>query len=127
MDWFVCALYTVCRKCTTQTIGKSTKIEGNLVSLTNILRSCETRYLIAYLISVIKSYFFYSLVSFFSKIKNWIQMDNIPADMKTKIDQLEKNFNVTAVIFNKYKPMFEHVFQCPSQVSLRFENRNRKQ
>ena len=34
-------------------------------------------------------------------------------DLRKKIEQIEKNFNVTSVIFKKYKPIFEEVFKCP--------------
>ena len=45
LDWIACSLYASCRKCMTPTIGtKMAKIEGNMVSLTRILRSCNIRF-----------------------------------------------------------------------------------
>ncbi|XP_075676527.1 retinoblastoma-like protein 1 [Dermatophagoides pteronyssinus] len=96
MDWLACALYISCRKCTTQMGRGQARIEGNMVSLTRILRSCNI-----------------SLVRFFNKIKNWIDMAGSSVDLRKKIEQIEKNFNVTSVIFKKYKPIFEEVFKCP--------------
>ena len=45
MDWLACALYISCRKCSTQTGRGQARIEGNMVSLTRILRSCNIRLL----------------------------------------------------------------------------------
>ncbi|OTF80317.1 hypothetical protein BLA29_013968, partial [Euroglyphus maynei] len=79
MDWLACALYISCRKCSTQMGRGQTRIEGNMVSLTRILRTCNI-----------------SLVRFFNKIKNWIDMAGSSVDLRRKIDQIEKNFNVTS-------------------------------
>lgn len=69
--------------------------------------------------------FDYSLVRFFNKIKNWIDMAGSSVDLRKKIDQIEKNFNVTSVIYKKYKPIFEEVFKCPVP-PCRFSPKNRK-
>ncbi|KAJ6219347.1 hypothetical protein RDWZM_005159 [Blomia tropicalis] len=111
LDWIACSLYASCRKCMTPTIGtKMAKIEGNMVSLTRILRSCNI-----------------SLVRFFNKMKNWTEMAGLPIEMRSKLEQLERNFNVTSVIFTKYKPIFEDVFKCTSSAQCRFMPKNRKQ
>ncbi|KPM11087.1 retinoblastoma-like protein 1-like protein [Sarcoptes scabiei] len=107
LDWLACSLYVSCRKCVTPTKGQG-KIEGNLVSLTRILRSCNI-----------------SLMKFFKKIKSWIEMAHLPAEMQKKIDQIQTNFSVTCCIFQKYKPLFEDVFKCPTPPS-RFSPKNRK-
>lgn len=68
-----------------------------------------------------------SLVRFFNKMKNWTEMAGLPIEMRSKLEQLERNFNVTSVIFTKYKPIFEDVFKCTSSAQCRFMPKNRKQ
>lgn len=46
MDWIACAIYASCRSRVTQTMGRSKAIEGNMVSLTRILRSCSIRFVV---------------------------------------------------------------------------------
>lgn len=42
--WLACAIYVACRNVTEHTVGDSeTLIEGNLVSLTRLLRLCNIR------------------------------------------------------------------------------------
>lgn len=64
-------------------------------------------------------------MKFFKKIKSWIEMAHLPAEMQKKIDQIQTNFSVTCCIFQKYKPLFEDVFKCPTPPS-RFSPKNRK-
>ena len=40
-------------------------------------------------------------------------MANLPPEMRKKVDHLERNFSVTTVIFNKFKPIFSAVFKDP--------------
>lgn len=47
-------------------------------------------------------------------------MAKLSSDMHSKLDQLERNFNVTAVIFKKYKPIFEDIFKCVENKPCRF-------
>ena len=53
-------------------------------------------------------------------------MANLSAEMRQKVDHLERNFNVSTVIFKKYKPIFEHVFKDSSPV-VNKHVKNRKQ
>lgn len=50
---------------------------------------------------------------FFNKMKKWSDMASLPHDMRQKLDHLERNFCVTTVIFNKFKPIFMYVFKEP--------------
>lgn len=50
---------------------------------------------------------------FFSKMKKWSDMANLPHEMREKIDHLERNFSVSTVIFNKFKPIFLEIFKDP--------------
>ena len=59
-------------------------------------------------------------------MKNWTEMANLSLDMRNKLEQLERNFNVTTVIFKKFKPIFEDIFKCPVDMLCRFA-KNRKQ
>lgn len=105
-DWLACALYMSCRKCGPTTVRGQCKTETNMVSLTKILRTCNT-----------------SLVTFFHKIKIWMEFSN--SEQIKKIDQIEKNFCVTAVIFRKFKPIYESIFKYPT-APCRFSSKNNR-
>ncbi|XP_060849204.1 retinoblastoma-like protein 1 [Rhopalosiphum padi] len=92
--WLACAIYVACRNVTEHTVGDSeTLIEGNLVSLTRLLRLCNI-----------------SLIHFIGKSKKWADMINMPPELRRKIDKLEKNFAVSMVIFKKFQPIFGAMF-----------------
>jgi retinoblastoma-like protein 1 len=80
-----------------ETVGKQ-MMEGNGVSLTRLLRSCQL-----------------SLIQFFSKARSWADMNNLQRPLVDKIDRLERNFAVSNVIFKKYQPIFVDLFKDPSQ------------
>ncbi|CAJ1055794.1 retinoblastoma-like protein 2 isoform X1 [Xyrichtys novacula] len=106
--WLACSLYVACRSSSVPTVGKGTS-EGNYVSLTRILRCSEM-----------------SLIEFFSKMKKWQDMANLPADFRQSTDKLERNFTVTAVLFKKFVPIFKAIFKAPSEEPPRV-HRSRKQ
>ncbi|KAF5899342.1 retinoblastoma-like protein 1, partial [Clarias magur] len=93
VHWLACSLYAACRKTSTPTIG-SGMVEGNCVSLTRILRSSKL-----------------SLIQFFSKMKKWVDMSNLSQDFRNRIGCLERNFEVSTVIFRKFEPIFLDMFQ----------------
>ncbi|XP_066558179.1 retinoblastoma-like protein 1 isoform X2 [Amia ocellicauda] len=95
VHWLACALYAACRKGRTPTVGKGV-MEGNCVSLTRILRSSKL-----------------SLIQFFNKMKKWADMSNLSAEFRDRIARLERNFEVSTVIFKKFKPIFLDMFQSP--------------
>uniref|UniRef100_A0A669BH09 RB transcriptional corepressor like 2 n=1 Tax=Oreochromis niloticus TaxID=8128 RepID=A0A669BH09_ORENI len=107
LHWLACALYVACRS-SVPTVGKGTA-EGNYVSLTRILRCSEM-----------------SLIEFFSKMKKWQDMADLPPDFRQSTDKLERNFIVSAVIFKKYVPIFKSIFRAPSEEPPRV-HRSRKQ
>jgi retinoblastoma-like protein 1 len=72
-------------------------MEGNGVSLTRLLRSCQL-----------------SLIQFFDKARKWADMNNLQRTLVDKIDKLERNFAVSNVIFKKYQPIFVDLFKDPS-------------
>uniref|UniRef100_A0A8C9TWL1 Retinoblastoma-like 1 (p107) n=1 Tax=Scleropages formosus TaxID=113540 RepID=A0A8C9TWL1_SCLFO len=95
IHWLACALYAACRKGSTPTVGKGV-MEGNCVSLTRILRCSKL-----------------SLIQFFCKMKKWSDMSNLSQDFRERIGRLERNFEVTTVIFRKFEPIFMSMFQNP--------------
>ncbi|KAK2915534.1 retinoblastoma-like protein 1 isoform X2 [Channa argus] len=95
VHWLACALYAACRKGSTPTVGKGL-MEGNCVSLTRILRSSKL-----------------SLIQFFSKIRKWADMSNLSQDFRLRMERLERNFEVSTVIFRKFEPIFMDMFQNP--------------
>lgn len=68
-----------------------------------------------------------SLVQFFVLMKKWADMANLSQDMRNKIDQFERNFNVTTIIFQKYRPIFLAVFKDPSASNQSKQSKSRKQ
>lgn len=95
VHWLACSLYAACRKHSTPTVG-SGLMEGNCVSLTRILRTAKL-----------------SLLQFFSKMKKWLEMSNLSQDFRRRVGQLERNFEVSTVIFRKFEPIFMDMFQDP--------------
>ncbi|XP_069508219.1 retinoblastoma-like protein 1 isoform X1 [Ambystoma mexicanum] len=93
--WLACALYVACRKSVIPTVGKGV-MTGNCVSLTRILRSAKL-----------------SLIQFFVKMKKWMDMSNLPHEFRERIGNLERNFEVSTVIFKKFEPIFVDIFQNP--------------
>jgi hypothetical protein len=53
------------------------------------------------------------LVDFFPKIKKWCVLVNLSEDFVKKINQLERNFTVSVVIFKKFQPIFCDMFLDP--------------
>lgn len=77
--------------------NRNTSIQGNCVSLTQLLKHCNL-----------------PLLEFFTKSKAWADMCNMPQDFSARIDTLHKNFNVSSVIFQKYQPIFRDIFRNPA-------------
>lgn len=86
IQWMACAIYA--------TTNKSESKSSNGVSLTQLLRSCKL-----------------NLVEFFSMMDKWLKMTEPDNDIRSKIAHLERNFNVSAVVFKKYKEIFPDVFK----------------
>ncbi|NXF09140.1 RBL1 protein, partial [Smithornis capensis] len=108
LHWLACALYVACRRSRVPTVG-SGPMEGNGVSLTRILRSARL-----------------SLIQFFSKMKKWMDMSNLPQEFRERVERLERNFEVSTVIFKKFEPIFFHIFQNPYEETCK-PQRSRKQ
>lgn len=80
------------------TVNQEATVAGNGISLTRLLRSCKL-----------------SLIQFFNKAKKWADMSNLKKEFREKIDNLERNFAVSNVIFKKYQPIFVYLFKDPAQ------------
>lgn len=93
IQWLACALYVACRRSVVPTVSNGI-VEGNGVSLTQLLRSAKL-----------------SVIQFFNKMKKWSDMANLPQQFRDKVDRLERNFAVSTVIFKKYQPIFYHLFK----------------
>uniref|UniRef100_A0A2K6UUZ6 RB transcriptional corepressor like 1 n=1 Tax=Saimiri boliviensis boliviensis TaxID=39432 RepID=A0A2K6UUZ6_SAIBB len=106
--WLACSLYVACRKSIIPTVGKGI-MEGNCVSLTRILRSAKL-----------------SLIQFFSKMKKWMDMSNLPQEFRERIERLERNFEVSTVIFKKFEPIFLDIFQNPYEEPPKLRSRKQR-
>ncbi len=102
LHWLACALYVACRKSSVPTVGRSnTYIEGNLVSLTPILRECRIK-----------------LIQFIDKCRKWANMVGLTADFRNKITALEHKFAVSSVIFKKFGEIFNDMFKVQDAVDV---------
>uniref|UniRef100_A0A1A8MJA8 Retinoblastoma-like protein 1 n=3 Tax=Nothobranchius pienaari TaxID=704102 RepID=A0A1A8MJA8_9TELE len=108
VHWLACSLYAACRKGSIPTVGKGL-MEGNCVSLTRILRCSKL-----------------SLIQFFSKMRKWTDMSNLSQDFRLRMDRLERNFEVSTVIFRKFEPIFMDLFQNPQGCDPPRQPRSRK-
>ncbi|XP_045502075.1 retinoblastoma-like protein 1 isoform X1 [Colias croceus] len=93
LHWMACALYVACRTSITPTVESGKAVKGNCVSLTRLLRLCNI-----------------SLIQFFTKIKNWMEMTLMPSDFKDRISRLERKFAVSTILFRKFQPLFQEIF-----------------
>ncbi|RVE39886.1 hypothetical protein evm_015464 [Chilo suppressalis] len=93
VHWMACALYVACRTSVTPTVQSGTAVESNCVSLTRLLRLCNI-----------------SLIQFFIKIKNWMEMASMPNDFKERISHLEHKFAVSTVLYRNFQPIFQEIF-----------------
>lgn len=87
--WVACAIYVI--------TNKNTKHNG--ISLTQLLRHSNL-----------------TLIDFLSKMDKWLKMTE-EEDIRPKISHLERNFNVSAVVFKKFKQIFPDVFKSTSQAT----------
>lgn len=71
-------------------------------------------------------FFLLSLIQFFSKMKKWMDMSNVPQEFRERVERLERNFEVSTVIFRKFEPIFLDIFQNPNEETLK-PQRSRKQ
>ncbi|NXH22512.1 RBL1 protein, partial [Bucco capensis] len=108
LHWLACALYVACRKTLVPTVG-SGLMEGNGVSLTRILRSARL-----------------SLIQFFNKMKKWMDMSNLPQEFRERVERLERNFEVSTVIFKKFEPIFLDIFQNPYEETPKPQSRKHR-
>ena len=69
---------------------------------------------------------YFSLIEFFNKMRKWADMANLPQDFRDSVGRLERNFNVSTVIFKKFQPIFMGVFQDPENEAPKLP-RGRKQ
>lgn len=98
VHWLCCSLYVTCRQTVTPTVGNTNAVlQGNCVSLTQLLRLCRI-----------------SLNEFFAKIKQWVEMASLPVASRTAIDHLLHRFKVSMAIYGKYHELFKKLFWPPN-------------
>uniref|UniRef100_A0A0A9YKF7 Retinoblastoma-like protein 1 n=1 Tax=Lygus hesperus TaxID=30085 RepID=A0A0A9YKF7_LYGHE len=95
LHWLGCTTYIACKSSFTPTVSKpNVVVQGNLVSLTRLLRIIDL-----------------SLIDFFLKMRKCAALLSLSEDFKEHMEKLEKNFNVSMVLFRKFQPIFSDVFR----------------
>ena len=51
-----------------------------------------------------------SLIEFFKKMKKWLEMARLPQSFQSKIEALERKFEVASIIYDKYRKVFKELF-----------------
>lgn len=69
---------------------------------------------------------FLSLIQFFSKMRKWADMSKLSQDFRLRMERLERNFEVSTVIFRKFEPIFMDMFQNPQGTDPPRQPRSRK-
>ncbi|XP_010210881.1 PREDICTED: retinoblastoma-like protein 1 [Tinamus guttatus] len=59
-------------------------------------------------------------------MKKWMDMSNLPQEFRERVERLERNFEVSTVIFKKFEPIFLDIFQNPYEEATK-PQRSRKQ
>ena len=61
-------------------------------------------------------------------MKKWIEMAKLPQDFRSKIEALERKFEVASIIYDKYRRVFEDLFLLVEDqpVASNTRQRNRK-
>lgn len=59
-------------------------------------------------------------------MKKWMDMSNLPQEFRERVERLERNFEVSTVIFKKFEPIFFDMFQNPYEETFKL-HRSRKQ
>ncbi|XP_055688891.1 retinoblastoma-like protein 2 [Lutzomyia longipalpis] len=97
LHWLCCALVIACRDSYTRTVGSQNNlVQGNCVSLSSVLRNCNTGFR-----------------DFFDKIKTWCDMASVPEVTRKRFERLNDSFTVSSVVYKKFGPLFQQVFNCP--------------
>ncbi|KAF6215614.1 hypothetical protein GE061_010370 [Apolygus lucorum] len=78
LHWLGCTTYIACKSSFTPTVSKpNVVVQGNLVSLTRLLRIIDL-----------------SLIDFFLKMRKCSALLSLPDDFKDHMEKLERNFNL---------------------------------
>lgn len=107
LHWLAVALWSESRMTVLSTVDNNT-VQGNCVSLTRLLRSSKL-----------------GESDFFRKMHSWADMTSMPQEFRAKMQQIERSFDVTFVIYKKYQCLFLAVFQKPIWVQ-RVQTKGRK-
>ncbi len=59
----------------------------------------------------------YSLIEFFKKMKKWLEMAQLPQTFQSKIEALERKFEVASIIYDKYRKVFKELFDLNEEKS----------
>ncbi|XP_022672518.1 retinoblastoma-like protein 2 isoform X2 [Varroa jacobsoni] len=97
--WLACSLYVACRLGSMPTVGATSNLQGNCVSLRGLLSTCEL-----------------DLLEFFRKMEQWSDMVNLDSNMRRRLSSLRESFNVTTIVFSKFHQVFGQIFKGPPEL-----------
>jgi hypothetical protein len=113
LKWLTCLFFVSYEKYTFLTKIKNFKI-GNSndkstapppISLINLLKMTN-----------------FNLIHFLTKIERIFGMVEFPVELRNRIYEIEKRFNVSRILFSKYKHIMDHVLFNKMGVNLEKEN-----
>lgn len=54
---------------------------------------------------------YFSLIHFFQKVRKWLEMGKHGTILNEKIEQLERVFSVSHIVFEKYSAIFKAIYK----------------
>ncbi|XP_047131032.1 retinoblastoma-like protein 1 isoform X3 [Hydra vulgaris] len=91
LHWLTCAYYITYIK--TTLLPGQVKADRPSLHLSNLLGKVKL-----------------SLLQFFQKVRSFLEMVKYEIDINQKIDQLERNFSVSSIVFEKYLTIFKSIY-----------------
>ena len=93
--WLAISLFVNCKKNPKQ----------NPISLTRLFRNLKD----------------FHLIEFFDKLSKWVNMLNLPAYLQNDILNIEHEFNISSIIFDKYLNLFDQLFVCSKEKLVNYQ------
>ncbi|XP_057291225.1 retinoblastoma-like protein 1 isoform X2 [Hydractinia symbiolongicarpus] len=90
LHWLACSLYVSCRKAC---LVKDPSTDAPSIPLAKLLNLSQL-----------------SMLHFFQKVYKWLDMGKHGNELSAKVEQLERNFSVSSIVFEKYLSIFDDIY-----------------